>query len=51
MFENSFGEIKKIEFFKNSETIISVHLDKEVNVNIRELTKNSFIESKEYKIS
>jgi len=48
VFENSFGEIKKIEFFKNSETIISVNLDKEINLNIRELTKDSFIESKEY---
>ncbi len=51
VFENNFGEIKKIEFFKNSETIISVNLDKEINLNIIELTKNSFIESKEYKIS
>ena len=51
MFENNFGEIKKIEFFKNSETIISVNLDKEINLNIIELTKNSFIESKEYTIS
>jgi len=50
VFENSFGEIKKIEFFKNSETIISVNLDKEINLNIRELTKDSFIESKEYTI-
>ena len=51
VFENSFGEIKKIEFFKNSETIISVSLDKEINLNIRELTKDSFIESKEYTIT
>ena len=51
VFENSFGEIKKIEFFKNSETIISVNLDKEININIRELTKDSFIESKEYTIA
>ena len=51
VFENSFGEIKKIEFFKNSETIISVNLDKEINLNIRELTKDSFIESKEYTIT
>ena len=50
VFENSFGEIKKIEFFKSSETIISVNLDKEININIRELTKDSFIESKEYTI-
>ena len=51
VFENNFAEIKKIEFFKNNETIISVNLDKEINVNIIELTKNSFIESKEYTIS
>ena len=51
VFENNFGEIKKIEFFKNSETIISVNLDKEINLNIIELTKNSFIESKEYTIT
>ncbi len=51
VFKNSFGEIKKIEFFKNSETIISVNLDKEINLNIRELTKDSFIESKEYTIT
>ena len=51
VFENNFAEIKKIEFFKNNETIISVNLDKEINLNIIELTKNSFIESKEYKIS
>ena len=51
VFENSFGEIKKIEFFKNSETIISVNLDKEINLNIRELTKDSFVESKEYTIT
>jgi len=51
LFENNFGEIKKIEFFKNSETIISVNLDKEINLNIRELTKDSFIESKEYTIT
>ncbi len=51
VFENSFAEIKKIEFFKNNETIISVNLDKEINLNIIELTKNSFIESKEYTIS
>ena len=43
VFENNLGEIKKIEFFKNSETIISVNLDKEINLNIIELTKNSFI--------
>ena len=29
VFENNFAEIKKIEFFKNNETIISVNLDKE----------------------
>ncbi len=51
VFENNLGEIKKIEFFKNSETIISVNLDKEINLNIIELTKNSFIESKEYTIT
>ena len=51
MFENNFAEIKKIEFFKNNETIISVNLDKEINLNIIELTKNSFIESKEYTIT
>ena len=51
VFENNFGEIKKIEFFKNSETIISVNLDKEINLNIRELSKDSFIESKEYTIT
>ena len=51
VFENNFGQIKKIEFFKNNETIISVNLDKEINLNIIELTKNSFIESKEYTIS
>ncbi len=51
VFENNFAEIKKIEFFKNNETIISINLDKEINLNIIELTKNSFIESKEYKIS
>ena len=32
VFENNLGEIKKIEFFKNSETIISVDLDKEINL-------------------
>ena len=51
VFENNFGEIKKIEFFKNNETIISVNLDKEINLNIIELTKDSFIESKEYTIT
>ena len=51
VFENNFAEIKKIEFFRNNETIISVNLDKEINLNIIELTKNSFIESKEYTIS
>ncbi len=51
VFENNFAEIKKIEFFKNNETIISINLDKEINLNIIELTKNSFIESKEYTIS
>ena len=51
VFENNFAEIKKIEFFKNNETIISVNLDEEINLNIIELTKNSFIESKEYTIS
>ncbi len=51
VFKNNFGEIIKIELFKNSETIISVNLDKEINLNIRELTKDSFIESKEYTIA
>ncbi len=51
VFENNFGEIKKIEFFKDSETIISVNLDKGINLKIRELTKNSFNESKEYTIT
>ncbi len=51
VFENNFAEIKKIEFFKNNETIISVNLDKKINLNIIELTKNSFIESKEYTIT
>ncbi len=51
IFENNLGEIKKIEFFKNNETIISVNLDKEINLNIRELTKNSFLESREYTIT
>ncbi len=51
VFENNFAEIKKIEFFKNNETIISVNLDKEINLNIIELTKDSFIESKEYTIT
>ncbi len=51
VFENSFGEIKKIEFFKSSETIISVNLDKDINLNIRELNKDSFVESKEYTIT
>ncbi|MDA9742026.1 M23 family metallopeptidase [Pelagibacteraceae bacterium] len=51
VFENNFAEIKKIEFFKNNETIISVNLDKEINLNIIKLTKNSSIESKEYTIS
>ncbi len=51
VFENNFGEIKKIEFFKNSDAIISINLDKEINLNIRELTKDSFIESKEYTIT
>jgi len=50
VFENSFGEIKKIEFFKDAENIISINLDKEIDFNIRELTKESFIESKEYTI-
>ena len=50
VFTNEIGEIKKIEFFKNPETIISVSLDKEINLNIRELEKKSLIESKEYTI-
>ena len=44
VFENNFGEIKKIEFFKNSETIISVNLDKEIKLSIRELIKDSYVE-------
>ncbi len=48
VFENNLGEIKKIEFFKDSETIISINFDKEINLNIRELTKEEFVESKEY---
>ncbi len=51
VFENNLGEIKKIEFFKNPYTIISVNFDKEINLNIRELSKDSFIESKEYIIT
>ncbi len=51
VFENNFGEIKRIEFFKDNKTIISVNLDKEINLNIRELNKESFIESKEYTIT
>ncbi len=50
VFTNEIGEIKKIEFFKNPETIISVSLDKEINLDIRELEKKSLIESKEYTI-
>ena len=50
VFENNSGEIKKIEFFKDSKTIISINLDKEINLNVRELAKESFIESKEYTI-
>ncbi len=50
VFENNFGEIKKIEFFKDSKTIISINLDKEINLNVRELAKETFIESKEYTI-
>ena len=50
VFTNEIGEIKKIEFFKNPETIISVSLGKEINLNIRELEKKSLIESKEYTI-
>jgi len=51
VFENKFGEIKKIDFFEDPETIISVNLDKEINLNIRKLNKESFIESKEYTIT
>jgi len=51
LFENKFGEIIKIEFFKDTETIISINLDKEINLNIRELKKDSFIESKQYTIT
>ena len=50
VFENNFGEIEKIEFFKDTKTVISINLDKEINLNIRELAKESFIESKEYTI-
>ena len=50
VFENDFGEIKKIEFFKDTETIISVELDKEINLNIRQLEKETFVESREYTI-
>ena len=50
VFENDFGEIKKIEFFKDTETIISVDLDKEINLNIRQLEKETFVESREYTI-
>ena len=50
VFEDDFGQIKKIEFFKDAETIICINFDKEININIRELTKESFIESKEYTI-
>ena len=50
VFKNDIGEIKKIEFFKNSETVISIITDKEIVLNIRELDKASFIESKEFKI-
>ena len=50
VFENGFGEIKKIEFFKDTETIISVDLDKEINLNIRQLEKETFVESREYTI-
>ena len=50
VFENELGEIKKIEFFKNSETIISINLNNEIDLNILQLEKKSFIESKNYKI-
>ena len=50
IFEDEFGEIKKIEFFKDTETIISISLDDGINLNIRELEKKSFLESKEYTI-
>ena len=49
-FKNDFGEIKKIEFFKDAETVISVNLDQEINLSIRKLTKEAFTESKEYTI-
>ena len=50
VFENELGEIKKIEFFKNSETIISINLNNEIDLNILQLEKKSFIKSKNYKI-
>jgi len=50
VFKNNFGEIKKIEFFKDPFTIISINLDQEIYLNLRELTKESLIESKEYTI-
>ena len=50
IFENEFGKIVKIEFFKDSETIMSIILDKDINFKIRKLEKKSFTESKEYTI-
>ncbi len=50
VFENDIGEIIKIEFFKDPETIFSINLAKDVILNTRELEKKSFNESKEYKI-
>ena len=50
VFENEFEQIIKIEFFINNETIISIDPNNDINVNVRELEKISFIESKEYTI-
>ena len=50
IFKDESGEIKKIEFFKDAETIISINLDNDINLNIRELERESFIESKEFTI-
>ncbi len=50
VFKNKSGKIIKIEFFKDSETIISINLDKNIDLNIRDLEKKSFIESREYTI-
>ena len=50
VFENEIGEIKKIEFFKNSLEIISINLENEISINMRELEKETLNESKEYTI-